>query len=350
MPLVPCRPAAVVVLALAAAALPTLASAAEAWTPFDGGPATSCADGSAVGFLERRADPRRVVLYFEGGGACFSAETCAFDGPGTSYISSSLATPETLAARGGIFDFDAPANPVAGHSFVYVPYCTGDAHLGTRTTEYGADLTVEHKGFINGRAALDRLASAYPDLDELVVAGISAGSIPAPLYAGLARDRFPGARIVTLGDGSGVFPSQPVLNAVIGNVWGSMDALPDWPVLEGATVRDVGIPDLYRYAGLHAPDITFAKFDFADDETQAAFARLVGVSPDDLLALIEQNEAAIESAGVEVASYVAPGDAHTILGSDELYELEVEGVRLVDWIARLVDGEVPPDVRCSDCR
>jgi hypothetical protein len=141
-----------------------------------------------------------------------------------------------------------------------------------------------------------------------------------------------------------------VLNGLIGSLWGTEQALPDWPEVDGATVRDWGIPRLYRYAGRHAPEITFAKFDHAFDETQAFYAELVGVDADELVALIDENEAVIEAEGVEVASYVAPGSDHTILGRDTFYELEVEGVRFVDWVADLVRGETPPDVHCRDCR
>jgi hypothetical protein len=124
--------------------------AAEAWTPFEGGSETTCADGSAVGFLERAADPTRVVLFFEGGGACFSEESCAFDGDDKVYISSSEVTPQSLRDRGGVFDFDEPQNPVADYSFVYVPYCTGDGHLGTASHRL-----LVHHGEVDGRHPVD---------------------------------------------------------------------------------------------------------------------------------------------------------------------------------------------------
>jgi hypothetical protein len=38
----------------------------------------ACADGSEFAFWERRADPTKVVVFLDGGGACFDAETCAF--------------------------------------------------------------------------------------------------------------------------------------------------------------------------------------------------------------------------------------------------------------------------------
>ncbi len=328
----------------------SVAAAEPVWESFSVDAETSCADGSDVGFLERRADPRKVVLYFEGGGACFSAETCGFDSPEKSYLSSSEATPELLAQRGGIFDAANPENPLAEYSFVYVPYCTGDAHLGTRTASYDDELTVQHTGYLNGEAALDHLVASYPGTTQLLVAGVSAGSIPTPLYAGLAADALPDARIVTLGDGSGAYPDDPVLNAFIGSLWGTDGAIPDWPATEGVTLREWGIPALYRFAGQHAPEVTFARFDYAYDEAQAFYGSLVGVTADELLTLIDRNESEIEAAGVDLASFTAAGTDHTVLWRDELYALEVDGVRLIDWLADLVNGETPPDVRCGDCR
>lgn len=332
--------------------LTPLAAAADegGWTPFDPGPGPVCADGSEVHYFERPADPTRGVLYFEGGGACFSAATCAFDGEDTAYVPRSLASAEWLAQRDGIFDFDEPENPLAEHSFVYVPYCTGDVHLGNATTAYSDDLVVEHRGFPNGLAALEHLVAAYPDVEELLVTGSSAGSVPTPLFAGLAADRLPDTRIVTLGDSSGAYPDDPVLNAAIGGQWGSIEAVPEWPVAAGTTVRDWGIPRLYDFAGAHAPHITFAKFDYAYDETQAFYAGLVGVAADELVTLIDQIEAGIEVDGPAVASYVAPGTAHTILGQEALYTLEVEGVRFVDWLTELLTTGAPADVHCLDCR
>jgi hypothetical protein len=63
---------------------------------------------------------------------------------------------------------------------VYVPYCTGDVHLGDVTRQYTPDLTVEHKGFVNGTTALAYLAEHFPHADQVVVAGESARSVAAP--------------------------------------------------------------------------------------------------------------------------------------------------------------------------
>ncbi len=340
-------------LGLAGVGLAVLAvgafTADQGWRPFTVDDETSCADGSDVGFLERRADPERVVLYFEGGGACFSAETCAFDSDEKTYVSSSPQTAEFLIDRGGIFDFEHAENPVGEYSFVYVPYCTGDGHLGTATHRYRDGLVVEHKGFVNATAAFDHLIETYPDVRELVITGASAGSIPTPLFAGLAADRSPDTRIVTMGDSSGAYPDVPALNGLIGDLWGAGGAIPDWPETAGLKLDRWSVPGLYTFAGQHAPDVTFARFDFAADEAQAFYGDLVGVDTDELVTLIDDIEAGIEASGVNVASYVAPGTAHTIINGDDFYTLEVDGVRFVDWMSELVNGGTPDDVHCRVC-
>jgi hypothetical protein len=313
-----------------------------------------CSDGSEVTFFQRDADPTKVVLYFEGGGACFSAETCDPNGDPT-YFPTSAATSGFLDDRGGLFDFENDENPLADHSFIYVPYCTGDVHSGNTTTDYGPgvdgeNVVIEHRGFPNGVAALDHLVEQFPDVEQLVVTGISAGSVPTPIFAGLATDLLPEADIVTLGDSSGGYADVPALNAGIGALWGTQNAVPDWPSTADVTPEVWSLPGFYVYAGLHAPNVRFGRFDFAFDETQADFSALAGIPAENLVDQIDATEQMAEDAGVPVAKYVAAGDEHTIIATDAVYEMETEGVRLIEWITELFTGAAPPpDVRCVTC-
>ena len=86
----------------------------------------------------------------------------------------------------------------------------------------------------------------------------------------------------------------------------------------------------------------FGRFDHAFDQVQAQYGALAGVPADELVTLIDATEKQIEDAGVQVASYVAPGDTHTVAATDDFYTIEVEGVRLVDWLTRLIEDPEPP--------
>jgi hypothetical protein len=323
---------------------------ASDWVEHEAGEGCMCADGSEFTFWSRTADPEKVVLYFQGGGACFSVQTCdPVDGTYKTDAGAEEVTGDGDEPPSGIFDFANEANPLRDWSFVFVPYCTGDVHIGDNVNAYDDELQINHVGFRNASAGLDHLASAFPDATEVLVTGSSAGGVPSPLFGGLASDVLPDAAITVLADGSGAYPDNPAVNAAIGELWGSFNNVPDWPVNAGLTPEDWSIPGLFIQAGLHDPEIRMARYDNAYDEAQKSFSALAEVGGDDQLVVIEGNEGQIEQAGVEVHSYIAPGEDHTILGRPELYTLEVEGVAFLDWLTEYIAGADVADVRCVDC-
>jgi Pectinacetylesterase len=301
------------------------------WKQVKPGGDCQCSDGSEFSFWVRDADPEKVVLLLDAGGACFSAETCD---PERDLYTTAV---EEGPSSGGVFDFADERNPFAGYSAVYVPYCTGDVHLGTRTTEYAPGLTVHHAGFANGTAALDHLTASFPGAREVVVLGESAGSVAAPIYGALVSDRLPDARVTVLADGSGSYPDDPAFNQVF-DAWGTAGAVPPW-TFPGLTVQ----------AAAHDPDIVFARHDHARDDRQAVWDTILGLPASDLLARIDGNEAQIEAAGVTLHSYTAPGEEHVILTDGAFYTEDVDGELFVDWVTRLVAGEPVDDVYCTDC-
>lgn len=318
------------------------------WERVKPGGDCQCADGSEFSFWVREADPSKVVFFFQGGGACFNADTCSAGDSATSKLTTGPEDDPT--GKDGIWDFDNPQNPLADYSFVFVPYCTGDVHLGDRAQEYSPEVTVQHRGFVNGTAALDHLVETFPEAEEVVVAGESAGSIPSPLYAGLVADRLPGAEITVLADGSGAYADDPGINAAIGSLWADR-SIPDWPETEGITAEEWSIPGLFTFSGDHAPDISFARHDYAFDEVQKTFIELTGLpGGDNIVGVIDDNERQIEGSGVDLRSYTAPGADHTVLSQDAFYTEEVAGVALVDWVSDLVEDSPVDDVHCERCR
>ena len=188
----------------------TTAPADQKWRKVVPGGDCECADGSEFAFWEHRADATKVVFFLDGGGACHEATTCAFTGLGAGGEENyDWKITDDPAGEGGIFDFARADNPFRDYSFIYVPSCTGDAHLGDVTREYSPELTVEHNGFVNGTAALSYLAEHYPAAAQVVVVGKSVGSISAPIYGGLASDLLPDAQVTVLGGQSGHIPDDP---------------------------------------------------------------------------------------------------------------------------------------------
>jgi hypothetical protein len=325
----------------------TAAAPAALWRQVTASGECMCADGSPYSYWVHEADPTKVVFFLQGGGACFDATTCAFDSRAYQVNLAPDDDPNTFST--GVFDFTDKRNPLADYSFVFAPYCTGDVHLGNASHEYGPQLTVQHKGSVNASTALNDLATQFPNAAQLVVTGESAGSVPTPLYAGLAHDLLPNAEITVLADGSGAYPDVPAINSVIGAVWGTESAIPPWPENAGLTAATWSFPGLFIQAHKHDPDIIFGRHDYAFDMVQQFFAGLAGVAADDLVTLIDKNETQIEQGGVDLRSYISPGKSHTVLSRPEFYTETVEGVPLVDWVSDLIRRQPDPDVHCTDC-
>jgi hypothetical protein len=308
-----------------------------------------CADGSEFAFWVRPADPTKVVVFLAGGGACWDATTCAFTQDDSTTYEWNVTEGDNPVFRGGILDLSHPDNPFADYSFVYVPYCTGDLHLGNRTQAYSPELTVAHNGFVNGTTALAYLTENFPDADQVVVFGASAGSVAAPVYAGLVSDALSPAQITVFADSSGAYPGDPDLNTELFRLWGAFETMPGWEVNEELTIQEWNIPRFWVQAERHNPEIVMTRFDYAFDEVQARYMTLLGLDASSLIESIDANEALIESAGMIQHSYTAPGNNHTIVSGEEFYTMEVNGITLVDWVKAVIAGEPPGDVHCTEC-
>jgi hypothetical protein len=122
-------------------------SAADQWTWTDL-PETRCRNGSTTGIgVRRKTGSHKIMLYVDGGGACFSWFTCNFTNPTPlavrnkfdyndfkDYVTGTLVVPDQL--RQGVFDLDHWFNPVDHMNQLFVPYCTGDFHAGNAPNQY----------------------------------------------------------------------------------------------------------------------------------------------------------------------------------------------------------------------
>ncbi len=166
---------------------PITALAQDTWTWVDF-PDSSCDDGSPTGIGVSLGSGPDVLVFMEGGGACWNYATCVtFQGQiaATGPFGQAQFEVRKTALAGSIFDRTVPSNPFKSSSFVYVPYCTGDVHSGSNVIEYtdptgsGPPSTYHHVGHENVLAYLKRLAATFPSPGKLVVSGSSAGGFGA---------------------------------------------------------------------------------------------------------------------------------------------------------------------------
>ncbi len=338
------------------------ANLTDGWNVVEPGGETTCSDGSDYRFFARKGDPAKLMVYLQGGGGCWNAATCDREGQPTyttqappQLKSPAGADPEEGAVH-GVLAFGHPENPFADYSVLFVPYCTGDVHIGNRSASYTVaadgdaperEVTVEHKGFVNGMAALEWAYEAFRSPETIFVTGSSAGAIPSPAYARILKDHYGAARVVQLGDGAGGY--RNIANARPHEAWDALAALSDFPEIAAMSSEDFSFEALYTTAGAAEPEVMFSRYDTAEDAVQVQFLAISGQAPESLQTLLDANEADIDAAITNYRSYLAPGDVHTILLRPEFYTYSVDGTRFRDWIADLAAGNPVDDVHCGEC-
>ena len=157
------------------------------WQQIAPGGKTLCARGDPFTFWTRVADPKKLVIFFQGGGACFNEETCAV---GSRFFEDTAGAEDNPAFDRGIFDLRNTRNPFRAWSSVVIPTCTGDVHIGDRRVQYG-NVIVEQRGWQNARAALRWAFANFPEVESVVVAGCSAGSVGSAFHVPAVLQRWP---------------------------------------------------------------------------------------------------------------------------------------------------------------
>ena len=324
---------ALVVLSASGGAAAT--TAGPGWHRVEAGGKTACARGGDYAFWTRTRDPTRLVLFFEGGGGCFDERTCA---RGSTWFDDDVSSDDDPAYAGGMLDLTEPRNPFRGWSWVFIPSCTGDVHVGDRRVRYGS-VVVEQRGWQNAHAALLWAFSHFPQVESVLVAGCSAGSVGSAFHVPAVIARWPRARVTQLGDSLAFVFHRPVDLSE----WGAHEHFP--PFFRIGERRFTMVEYLSKLARRY-PSRTFARFNHAEDGVQQAFYGAVGGDPAGFEPRLRAAEAALKKAP-NYRSYLACGTEHCALPTPEFYSLRVGGVALRDWVARLAAGK---NVSCPTCR
>lgn len=212
--------------ALALSVVAPLASAAYfAWETVEL-PASSgaaCGNGTPYRFFVNRTPfTKDTVIMYEGGGACWDQGACLGEGKlaasNPNGVSANYLGEFNTAAFGLITPFTARIDPfqgvrTQGWNIVYMPYCTGDVHTGSKLTVYGdkdpANPRVQyHRGHANVRGAAKWLRANLGQPGQLLLTGFSAGGVGSMATYALMRDTLaPTGRSSLLADSGPLFPA-----------------------------------------------------------------------------------------------------------------------------------------------
>jgi hypothetical protein len=194
------------------------------WIPFDD---AFCTDATLVGNAYQfgtsptglainwgSISSTDVVVFLQGGGACWDFVTCGGARPlgVDKFASSGPFGPTEFAndiyaaySNSWIRRVNLPA-ALAEATIVFVPYCTGDVHAGDKVMTYTSPIiglpaiTWHHVGHANMEAFLRRLGATFTNPGKVVLAGSSAGGFGSLANYELFRAYWPDAKSYLVDD------------------------------------------------------------------------------------------------------------------------------------------------------
>jgi Pectinacetylesterase len=310
---------------------------------------TICAKGEEYAFSVRPGTKDKLLVWFQGGGACWTAEEC--DGRVGNYL------PEINfdnVRNQGIFEQANPANPFSEYSTVHVRYCTGDIHLGDRDATYtvrdakgeSRQFKIHHRGQVNAMAVLRWVYDNFPAPREIFVSGTSGGSHPTPFYASLLARHYPQARVVALADSA-----RNSVPAPDNYHWGFPGAVRRHPGWERFP-ENWRVSDLFITAARAVPRIQLLQFNHAYDSTaRFRLRQLVGQEGGkaDIVAMLRAEQTEISRQVPWFRYFTVGGRGHGALPQNNFYIYATGGHLFRDWVAAAAAGQPAPSVECIDC-
>jgi len=209
---------------------------------------TTCRNGSPAGYFHRKGSENSLLIYLNGGGACADKFFCnlnpvdvnhdlpiEFLSHGTPDLIAGVRTQRQQAPEEGIFKRAEAANPVGKWSMIYVPYCTGDIHSGSRKDVEVPEVPGKQQftGRLNYEKFLDSFGPTFASSDNVLLTGSSAGGFGSLFNADYTIEWFKKhgdkAKVKIVSD-SGVPFQDKYMPACLQNkwrkYWGLDDILP----------------------------------------------------------------------------------------------------------------------------
>src|SRR5262245_30843975 len=322
-----------------------------------------CMDGSPYHFWAKRGSVNKLLVYYQGGGACWNQLTCALPACDTNVDPNGDDNPNGRST--GFADLTNPDNPFRDWSILFVPYCSCDVHFGDAAQDY--PLHVEHRGYQNARVAEKYAREHFPNPQEVFVTGSSAGAYGAFFQAPLLERAWPRARFNVLADaGNGVI-TQSFLDNYFPN-WNFVGNLPDdIPGLREVLENGSGMVGYTKVIAAEFPDTQWANYTTAYDGGtggQTGFYNIMLNDNDPVAALTwwegscafnaQMRAQALETAAAipdNYRYYIGTGSRHTMWGSNKVYTDTTGGVpTIVDWIDGMLGGTSAwTNVECTNC-
>lgn len=316
------------------------------WHTVDLGSGTISADGSKYAIFVREGESENLLIQFSGGGACWDDVTArkpirlrkvllGYTRELKVFYFDSL-TRLFPKALGGIADRQDQENAFRDWTVVFIPYSTGDLHVGDTTADY-AGIKVHHNGRDNVEAALAWVFANVKDPGKVLVSGESSGAWASAFYAPAVAAHYTGRRIYCLSDGVGLRSGR----------WGELLHTTWKADLTFEVGSDVYEDALLRRTDEAAAGIRYLHSNTLYDDTLTRFAAALNHTPVDTTAFIDDWAAGtvasvkrLDASGLDYHYFLTDWGhnakrhttQHTLTTSAFFKKCTADGVSFADWL------------------
>ena len=331
-----------------------------------------CSRDTPYYFFAKRGSVNKLVMYYQGGGACWDYQTCNLGVFDQNVDPNGGDNPNNQQA--GFGDLSNPNNPFKDWNIVFTSYCTGDLHFGDVHQDYALDGShvehVNHFGYENSRVVEKWAREHFVNPDEVFVTGSSAGAYGAFFNAPVLQQVWPDSKFSVLADaGNGIITTS----FIQGNFpsWNFEKNLPtNIPGLREAIQNGTGIPAYTKAVASYFPNIAWAHYATAYDGGtggQTGFYNVM-LNPSNILEWLNwwhascqwhgvMRQQAVDTAAAITTGnyryYIGRGSRHTAWGSNTVvYNDDAIGgtPALKDWTTSMRNRDAGwLNVECTDC-
>lgn len=289
-----------------------------------------CYDGTEANVAIWPGDPKRIMFFMEGGGASWPGYNLAFQ-------------VDYLIQIG--YRNRKPQNPMRDWTIVYVPYCDNSLHVGDNEIEEGGR-TVYYHGLRHATASAAQVKRLYPDAEQILVTGASAGGMGTYVGWPIVKYFYPDARTAVMSDSGVGFwnPNEP-------DTWETMKEAWNVRIPDNCTRCDGSTIQTWLYSLMLDidPELRIGMFSSWGDKIITGW--FLFMDPHEFAGVLRDVTDQIKSEHPDrFARFFISGRSHTCYEFllPEGADYAVDGQSLYDWIGAEVNMDPLWDDRIED--
>jgi pectinacetylesterase len=323
---------------------------------------TRSSDGSEYVLYVRRGESKNLLIQFSGGGACWDGKTAARPITPASVLSGYTRELKAFyfksltrlfpAGLAGITKRRDSENAFREWNVVFIPYSTGDIHVGNTTNTYtykGKSFEVHHNGRNNCLASLEWVYANFKGVEKVLVAGESSGAWASAFYAPQIADQYSDRKLYCLSDCVGLASNR--WSEIVDTVWKADSA----KALGFEIGTDIFEDSLLRRLDSKQRNIKYLHSNTLYDDTLTRFGAAFNDSPidttefiDDWSANTKKSMQRLSEAGLDYNYFLTDWGLntkrhttqHTLTTNEFYHKCTADGVSFSEWLRRnVIDDE-----------